>query len=118
MWRVASSIVLVLHMATVSVFAQLNPDIRLSGQAFLSDDVMTNGVAVLHHLIGGEQGGLDSVPIMEDGTFHFYLPNHPSSDGRDIYFSSIRHQGVLYFGPPITEPEKSKSTLIDFVAII
>lgn len=92
-------------MATVSVCAQVNPDIRLSGQAFLSDDVMTHGVAVLHHLIGGEQGSLDSVPIMEDGTFRFDLPKQPSSDGRDIYFSSIRHQGVLYFGPPITEPE-------------
>jgi len=104
MSRVAFQIILALHMAAGILLGQTDAnDVRLFGQGLVLDDVMPNGVAVLHHLIGGELASLDSVPIMEDGTFQFDLPNPPDPDRRDIYFGSIRHEGVLYFGPPITQ---------------
>ena len=59
---------------------------------------------MLHHLTQGTQGELDSLAIGADGTFSFRLPRVPDPARSDVYFASIRHDGVLYFGPAITAP--------------
>ena len=92
-------------MATSTVFAQSGQGTLLRGQALLGNEALTSGTVVLHHLIGGTQGELDSVSLGTDGTFSLTLPNPPDPAIRDIYLASIRHDGVLYFGTPLTEPE-------------
>ena len=111
-WRYASQLALTGLLTTTGLFtttsvalAQSEEGTLLQGQALLGDEVLSNGIVVLHHLIGGIQGELDSVPLGIDGTFSLTLPNPPDPAVRDIYLASIRHDGVLYFGAPLTEPE-------------
>ena len=85
-------------MATSTAFAQSGQETLLRGQALLGNEALTSGTVVLHHLIGGTQGELDSVSLGTDGTFSLTLPNPPDPAIRDIYLASIRHDGVLYFG--------------------
>ena len=94
-----------LFTTTSVVSGQVEQNTVLRGRAFLENELLTHGTVVLHHLIEGNQGELDSVPVRFDGTFDLTLTNPPDSEVRDIFFASIRHDGVLYFGPPLTEPE-------------
>jgi len=111
-WRYASQLALAslltatgLFTNTSIVLAQSEHGTLLQGQALLGNEALRNGTVVLHHLIDGTQGELDSVPLGTDGTFSLSLPNPPDPAIRDIYLASIRHDGVLYFGAPLTEPE-------------
>ena len=81
----------------------------LRGTAFLGDTVMSDGIAVLHHLTQGTQGELDSIRLGADGSFRFTLPGTPDPIRSDIFFASVRHDGVLYFGPMITAVEQLDS---------
>ena len=63
---------------------------------------MTTGTVVLHHVGDGAQGDVDSVAVRPDGGFDFRLPNVPDAGRSDVFFASVRHHGVLYFGPAIT----------------
>jgi hypothetical protein len=49
-----------------------------------------------------EQGEIDSTRVVNGG-FSFALPGLPNPALGDIYFASVRHQGVMYFGPAITQ---------------
>ena len=74
----------------------------LGGTVYLADTLMTSGTVVLHHISNGAQGELDSLRLAEDGAFTFSLPNAPDPARGDIFFASVQHHGVLYFGPAIT----------------
>ncbi len=111
-WRYAGRFALASLLTTTGLFtttsvalAQSEEGTLLHGQALLGNEVLRSGTVVLHHLIGGTQGELDSVPLGIDGTFSLTLPNPPDPAVRDIYLASIRHDGVLYFGAPLTEAE-------------
>ncbi len=111
-WRYAGRFALASLLTTTGLFtttsvalAQSEEGTVLHGQALLGNEVLRSGTVVLHHLIGGTQGELDSVPLGIDGTFSLTLPNPPDPAVRDIYLASIRHDGVLYFGAPLTEAE-------------
>jgi len=82
--------------------SQVAAEAILEGNAYVGDSAMAGGTVVLHHLSSGEQGELDSLAIGSDGSFSFRLPNVPDPTRNDVFFASIRHQGVLYFGPAIT----------------
>ena len=82
----------------------------LDGTVFVGDEVMNLGTVVLHHLADGTQGQLDSVAVGSDGTFVFALPNVPDPARGDMFFGSVRHHGVLYFGPAITTAVQLDST--------
>ncbi|MBT8488746.1 MAG: hypothetical protein KJO65_07995, partial [Gemmatimonadetes bacterium] len=84
------------------VAGQLPAAARLEGTAYVGESVMTGGTVVLHRISDGSQGQLDSLRIGEAGTFAFDLPNVPNPAQSDVFFASVRHQGVLYFGPAIT----------------
>jgi len=86
----------------MGVGAQVVATPRLEGTAYVGREPMSDGTVVLHHLSDGTQGDLDSVPIGTDGAFTFALPNVPDRARSDIFFASVRHHGVLYFGPAIT----------------
>jgi hypothetical protein len=85
------------------VAAQADTPAELDGTVFVGGAPMADGIVVLHHLTGGSQGELDSVQVASDGTFTFRLPQVPDPAAGDVYFASVRHAGVLYFGPAITE---------------
>ncbi len=75
----------------------------LGGTVYVGEALMTDGTVVLHHLTEGAPGTLDSVDIGQDGTFRFELPWAPDPARGDVYFASVRHHGVLYFGQAITQ---------------
>jgi hypothetical protein len=70
---------------------------------------MSSGTVVLHHLAEGAPGELDSVVVGSDGSFRFVLPRLPDPILGDVFFASVRHLGVLYFGPAVTEPTQLDS---------
>ena len=75
-WRYAGRFALASLLTTTGLFtttsvalAQSEEGTVLHGQALLGNEVLRSGTVVLHHLIGGTQGELDSVPLGIDGTF-------------------------------------------------
>jgi hypothetical protein len=84
----------------------------LAGTAFVGDSVMSNGTVVLHHIADGIQGDLDSMRVGGDGAFRFALPGTPDPAQGDIYFATVRHHGVLYFGPAITAGVQLDTTYV------
>ena len=104
--RAGARLVLFVLVLTVTAWLPLDAqeaELRLNGSAYVGDTTLTDGVVVLHHLSNGEQGGLDSLSLSSVGAFTFTLPEVPDAAGRDVFFASIRHLGVLYFGPMITD---------------
>ncbi len=75
----------------------------LQGQALLGDTVLTSGTVVLHRVTSEEQGEIDSVTVAQDGSFSFTLPEAPLGAADRFYFASLRHQGILYFGSPLSD---------------
>lgn len=76
----------------------------LHGKVFLGDTVLTRGTVVLHHVSQQNQGEVDSVRVARDGTFSIRLPSVPDPGRSEVYFASVRHAGILYFGSPINLP--------------
>ncbi len=59
---------------------------------------------VLHRVTQSFQGEIDSVRVAGDGTFRFVLPAVPDpGDRHEIYFASVRHHEILYFGAPVAD---------------
>jgi hypothetical protein len=97
---VAATVVAVLPPGPAA--AQVPAEASLDGTVFVGDTTMKDGTVVLHRLSQGTQGELDSVAVAGDGTFDFPLPNVPDPSRNDVFFASVRHHGVLYFGPAVT----------------
>ncbi|MDT8369325.1 MAG: hypothetical protein RQ745_08970 [Longimicrobiales bacterium] len=58
---------------------------------------------VLHRVDALEAGAIDTLATAGDGTFRFVLPTASDSAARgEIHFASVDHEGVLYFGVPIS----------------
>jgi len=74
----------------------------LDGSVLVGDSAMADGIVVLHHLRDGSAGEVDSARVGQGGAFSFPLPNVPDPANGDVFIASVRHQGVLYFGPTIT----------------
>lgn len=67
-----------------------------------SSTTFQGGIVVLHRVAPDDAGEVDSVRVGPDGDFSIALPSVPDPGGRsEVYFASLRHQGVVYFGPPI-----------------
>ena len=56
---------------------------------------------VLHRVSAFFSGEVDSAAVSPDGTFRLHVPQAPDPEGGDVYFASVRHQDVLYFGEPV-----------------
>lgn len=82
----------------------------LTGQALLADSALTDGTVVLHQMTDVVQGEIDSARVAPDGSFVFRLPSVPNDT--NIYFASLRHDGVVYFGPPIARPVELDSAYV------
>lgn len=84
--------------------AQEPAEARLSGEVVKDSVPLQQGTVVLHRVTRQEAGEVDSVRLGDDGRFEFLLPAVPDPEGRgDVYFASIRHQGIFYFGGAITQ---------------
>jgi len=102
--RTRTSAVLLLSLLSVapSASAQVGTEPVLNGKALLGDDGLADGTVVLHNLTDDSQGALDSVTVGRDGSFSFTLPRVPDPERNDVFFASIRHDGVMYFGGALT----------------
>ena len=83
--------------------AQQDTTPLLRGQAMVGDSVLGEGTVVLHQVTSETQGEIDSVTVAEDGSFSFTLPGAPQAATDEFYFASLRHQGILYFGSPLSD---------------
>ncbi|MCH7533343.1 MAG: hypothetical protein IIB36_16530 [Gemmatimonadetes bacterium] len=99
---VASLVALSTSAAPAGISAQVEADPVLNGRALLGDTALTRGTVVLHHLTNTTQGEVDSAAVAPDGSFSFRLPNVPDPDRGDVFFASIRREGVSYFGSFVT----------------
>lgn len=69
------------------------------------------GVMVVLHQVSSEASGeIDSIRAGPDGTFQLKLPRVPDhAVDAEIFFASVRHGGLLYFGTAITGPAQLDS---------
>lgn len=63
------------------------------------------GTVVLHRVTPDDAGPIDSVRVDAQGGFRLLLPGPPGLDGA-LYFATYRHEGVLFFGEPVTRIER------------
>jgi hypothetical protein len=87
-------------------------DSILRGVLRLGGEPADSGTVVLHRVTPAEAGPVDSIRVDTDGAFAFPLPGPPIPGSGEIYFASARHAGILYFGPPITDPVQLQSSYL------
>jgi hypothetical protein len=92
--------------------AQVPADPVLSGRVMLDQVPLPGTMVVLHHVSNEAEGELDSLRATADGSFVFRLPNVPDPERSDVFFASVRHSGILYFGAAITLPVELDSTYL------
>ena len=94
---------LVTPLGTAEARAQVEVEAVLEGRVMRGDSALRSGTVVLHHVSDVVQGEIDSTRVKADGTFSVPLPALPNPAIGEIYFASVRHQGVMYFGPAVTQ---------------
>ncbi|GMR13310.1 MAG: hypothetical protein BMS9Abin29_1515 [Gemmatimonadota bacterium] len=100
-----------LAMLVGETSAQVPPAEMLRGTVMVGSDPLSEGTVLLHLVSPDSSGNIDSTRVARDGTFSFLLPTVPDPSVReDIYFASIRLEGVLYFGRPISQVAQLDST--------
>lgn len=98
-------LVLSLFLLPGSLSAQEPAEPRLRGEVVKDGAPVARGTVVLHRVTQEDAGEVDSVRLGGDGSFEFTLPAVPDPEGRrDVYFASIRYQGIFYFGAAVTRP--------------
>ena len=84
--------------------AQVPADPVLRGRVLLGDSAPGMGTVILHRVASDSQGEVDSVRVAPDGSFAVRLPAVPDPERSEVYFASVRHAGILYFGKPVNLP--------------
>lgn len=93
--------------------AQVPAHEELRGTVMVGSDPFSEGTVILHRVSPDSSGTIDSTRVARDGTFSFVLPTVPDPGGRnDIYFASVRVEGVLYFGQAIAQAAQLDSTYV------
>jgi len=76
----------------------------LKGEVRVGNAPLTSGTVVLHQVSAEASGEIDSVRVASDGTFQLPLPHVPDHAARpEVFFASVEHRGLLYFGEAVTE---------------
>lgn len=82
--------------------AQVGTPPMLRGEVERGGAPMPGIEVILHRISMAEAGEIDTVPSAADGGFSFRLPTLPTAEADgDVYFASVRHQGIVYFGRPV-----------------
>ena len=98
-WALAA-VALVLGAAGVQ--AQVEEQATLRGTVRVGPAPLPGAQVMLHRVDALDAGEIDSIRSDADGAFAFDLPSLPDPGGAgEVYFASVRHDGLLYFGPPI-----------------
>jgi len=84
--------------------AQIEATPVLNGRVLLGDTALSSGTVVLHHMTEQTGGEVDSASVRPDGSFAIALPSVPNPAVGELYFASIRHHGVMYFGSTVQNP--------------
>jgi hypothetical protein len=82
------------------------PPPTLEGRLYVGESPADSGTVVLHRVTPEEAGPVDSTRVEQDGEFRIPLPGIPEPGSGEIFFASVRHEGILYFGDPITGPQE------------
>ena len=83
------------------VAAQVEAEPVLAGRVLLGDSALPRATVVLHRMAQDVAGEVDSTRAGADGSFAFALPSVPNPAAGELYFASVRHQGVMYFGTAV-----------------
>lgn len=93
-----------------SLAAQVEATPILEGRVVQDSAGVSDATVVLHRVTVDTAGEIDSVRVDPDGRFRFQLPSVPDPGGRgEVYFASVRHQGILYFGGAIHQADQLDS---------
>jgi hypothetical protein len=85
----------------------------IKGEVKAGSDPLPGAMVVLHQVSSEVSGEIDSIQAGEDGTFELTLPRVPAHGIRsEVYFASVRHRGLLYFGVAITDPMQLDSLYV------
>jgi hypothetical protein len=80
------------------------------GEAREGDQPLPGVMVTLHQVSAEMSGEIDSVRAGPNGTFQLRLPRVPAHGERsDVYFASVRHKDILYFGSAIISPAQLDS---------
>jgi hypothetical protein len=83
---------------------------RLEGQVVRVGEPLAGVPVVLHRIARDQAGEIDTVAAGPRGDFRFSLPSVPTPEAEgDVYFASVRYQGILYFGAAVSRPEQLDS---------
>ena len=105
MFRGWQSLVFLLLIATPFIVrAQEEVSPTLSGRLLVSGVPPDTATVVLHLVTPEEAGDIDSTSVEAGGSFSFGLPNLPVPGSGEVFFASVRYEGILYTGDPITDP--------------
>lgn len=97
--------VAVLGLPSAPVSGQESVEAVLHGRVLLGEEPLPGVTVVVHRVSPESAGELDSLPSGPDGEFRYRLPHMPDpGDRSEVFLASVRHLGILYFGPPITAP--------------
>lgn len=98
-------------LAPRAAAGQVPADPRLRGQVLRAGAPLSDVDVVLHRVSIDQAGEIDTTAAGPRGDFTFRLPSVPTdAEEGDVYFASVRHDGVLYFGPAIARAVQLDST--------
>ena len=95
-----------------SAGSQESSRLVISGEVRIGDELADSGTVVLHRVSPFFSGEVDSVSVRRDGGFEFAIPGAFDPLAGDVYFASLRFQGVLYFGGPVSEAADTVGTYL------
>lgn len=108
-----SASVCALAIATLLGADISSAQVPLRGQVLRDDLPLAEATVVLHYVSPDSAGEVDSVRVDPEGRFDFELT--AALDGGEdsrIYFASVRHQDVLYFGQAIAQARQLDSLYV------
>lgn len=83
--------------------AQQEAVAELSGVVTRGTEVLPGAEVILHRVSADQAGEIDTARADPDGGFRFVLPDVPREDQDGVvYFASVLHHGITYFGQPVT----------------
>ncbi len=92
--------------------AQTPPGLVILGEVRIGNERADSGTVVLHRVSTLFSGEVDSVSVRSDGRFEFVIPESSDPLADDVYFASLRYQGVLYFGGAVSEAADTVGTYV------
>ncbi len=102
--------VLFLFLFPRGLRAQQEVDPVIKGEVRVAHEPLPGVMVVLHEVSSEFSGEIDSIQSGAQGDFTLRLPRLPDHGvSSEVYFASVRHRGILYFGPAITSPAQLDS---------